>query len=608
MEAKDLVLLLAIPITLVTLIFYFSSSSITGAAIAQENQNNVIGIYSINPSFKAKFPYDLNDYEKVKESVDSIIKCAQEGNYVQSCVDSINNNDFEWLLGCDKGPEKVLYDLAEFYQDCFDSEDNDCICRKDMDISKEEITRYDLSKKEFRLVTTQDIDAKKISIKMIEPKIDLAYDVKTNGRSVWYPSLYIISYAEDKLIGINMFFTGQIQAERRALGPLKELILYKTEVNNLKVVDFVRQEGNKLFYPNNDVKELNNVRLCNLKPKNIYRFCATKKNSKIMAYDPIDGKVKERTLTIKFASYIPDSAPEPLNAVEVYEAPKAEKYVLVKWQKSPAKDISKYKIYFADSALNIFEKTPTEDLRKNPAVFSQEIGILSVEESDDLIIPNECEFDYQKRKCSFTTLNGAKAFIEKDKLYYFKSQDTYLYMLPVPEDSKAFDFSVTAIDKNNNEIDNIGPRQKLPVFKSAKSIDDLAPDSSMQSQATYDEQNKQVAFNLFTSVSKNIDGSKLEEKDFNNYKIYYRKYDKLGTDDERLIASAKLRDAKLNEIKPAQIIETKQDIIKVSIGSENPQNGNVFLFVIIATDSNGNPKEEQYKVKELGAVPNIVIS
>lgn len=605
MESKDLVLLLAIPAILVTLVFYISNPSITGAATAEQNQNNIIGTYSISPSFKAKFSYDLQDYLKIKNSFDEIIKCAQQ-NDIQSCTASANSNDFEWMLGCDNAQEKVLYDLAEFYQDCFDSADNDCVCRKNMDISKDEIMKYNLPKKEFRLAVSQDIPTNKVNIKFVKPKIDLSYDIKINGRSIWYPSLYIISYADDKLIGVNMFFTDELSGERRALGPLNELVLYKNEVNGIKSVDFVKQEGNSLIYPNNDIKKLSNIRACNLKPKNIYKFCVKKKNFKIMAYDNADGLIKERPLAIKFASYIPDNPPEPLKGLEVFDMPKAEKSVLIKWEKSSAKDIAKYKIYSTQQS-GLLER-PTEELKKDSNVFVHEIDVSATQiiELEDSIIPNDCEFDYQNKKCIFKTKDGAKTFIGSNKLYYSKKSNAYFYRLNVPED-KAYDFGATAIDRNGNEINNIEQKQKIPVIKGIKSIDDLPPDSSMQISANYDEQSNHILFNLLTSTTKNIDESKLEEKDFNGYKVYYKKYNKFTTMEEELITSDKLRDSKLNELKSAQVIESKQNLIKVDISSENPQKDNIFFFAIILTDINGNPKEDQFKVKELGAVPVKVV-
>jgi len=608
MEIKDLVLLLAIPITLVMILLYLGDSAITGAAVAQESKNKIIGTYSINPSFKAAFKYDLNDYSKIKSTFDAVLKCSQEGNELQSCIDSADKAGFEWSLGCDKGPEKVLYDLAELLQDCFDSDDSNCVCKKNMDISKDEILKYELPKKEFRIAVSQDIPLNKIIMQLSQPKSSLKYEVKLNGRSLWYPSLYVVSYADDSLIGINMFFTDELSGERKALGPLKEIVLYKNEMNGIKFIDFVKQENNNLVYPNNDVKKLDNVRPCNLKPKNIYRFCATKKDYKITAYDEMDGLVKERPLTIKFASYIPDLAPAPLTGLEVFDAPKAEKLVIVKWDKSLAKDVAKYKIYFTEKP-DLLDKTSTDQLRKDPEVFVDEIGLATAktEDLEDSIITNECEFDFQNKKCIFTTSNGEKKFIEKGKFYYIKSANSYLYMLPVKED-KAYDFGMTAVDSTNNELDNVGEKQKMPVSKSLNSIDDMPPDSSIKYLVNDAGQNI-YTLNIVNTNSKNIDDSILEVKDFGAYKVYYRKYAKLATLEEELIASDKLRDSKLNELKNAQVIESNQNLIKIDISLENPQTENAFQFIVIATDLNGNPKEDQFKVKELGAVPvKVVIS
>ena len=135
MEAKDFVLLMLIPIILISIVVYTDKNAvITGAVTSQDKQSNILGTYSVMPSFKAKYGYELNDYNKIKESLDNVFKCSEEGKDVQSCVDDVNanKNEFTLELDCDKGAEKVLYDFAEFLKDCFESEDNNCLCRKNM--------------------------------------------------------------------------------------------------------------------------------------------------------------------------------------------------------------------------------------------------------------------------------------------------------------------------------------------------------------------------------------------------------------------------------------------------------------------------------------------
>ena len=58
MESKDLVLLLMIPLLLVGLIVYTNNApQITGMATSQQEENNVIGYYSVMPSFNAAINY-----------------------------------------------------------------------------------------------------------------------------------------------------------------------------------------------------------------------------------------------------------------------------------------------------------------------------------------------------------------------------------------------------------------------------------------------------------------------------------------------------------------------------------------------------------------------
>ena len=80
-----------------------------------------------------------------------------------------------------------------------------------------------------------------------------------------------------------------------------------------------------------------------------------------MAYDKLDGQIKERNPVIKFASYVPDLPPKPLKNLEVFDRPKASKSILLKWDKSDEKDISKFRIYYADSNLKAFEKPVDEE-------------------------------------------------------------------------------------------------------------------------------------------------------------------------------------------------------------------------------------------------------
>lgn len=602
MEPKDLILLMLIPILLISIVVYTDRTpAITAAVTAQQKQSDVIGTYSIMPSFRAKINYDLNDYTIIKKSLDFISKCSESGGEIESCVKQAESVDgrFEWALGCDKGAEKVLYDFAEFYQDCFDSDDSNCLCRKNFDIPKEEIEKYRLytsGKKvaSYYLELNQDIPSQKIEIKLTDPA-KLAYSIKLNGRSVWYPKNYVVAYTKDRLYGLNTLFIDELSGTPFGFGPVKDIIIYKHEINGINAADFIKEVNSQFFYPNDVKIESDNLHDCELNPKNTAKFCVTKKGSKVMAYDKSDEQIKERDVTIKFASYVPNPPPPPLKNAEVYDKPKAEKSVLIKFGKSIDKDIAKYRVYYTEKQ-DAIGKTSTKDLRKN-GVNAIELNP-KISDAIDFDNAAECEFDYGNKKCYFSTIGGGKAPVENSKLYYSIAEGgTYIYGLNI-EDGKEYDFAVSAVDKSNNEIGNIGIKQKLPIIKSAKSVDDLAPDSGgIDASPNYDASSKEFTFNIRKYPAKNIDGSEL--KDFKNFKVYYKKYQDMN---EYNAGKSRINSLLLKDLKTANILGQTDSYIKASL-AEDAQAGNIFHFVAIAVDKSENPLNSEYKVMETGAKP-----
>mgnify|MGYP001587682153 CR=1 FL=1 len=311
METKDLVLLMLIPIILVSLVIYTDTGpAITGAVVNEPaKESNIIGTYSINPSFKAKEKYDLDDYNKIKELLDVIMSCAKQ-NSVEQCVAQINDNEFAWQLGCDKGAEKVLYDFAEFFQDCIDSEDNNCICTKNLELSSEKIKEYGLLNT-FDLILNEP-SQNKIKIEVLKSE-GLSYGINTNGLSGWIPSRYVLGYDSNGIPKLNLFFYDLSKGDDfKGPGPLTKLIIYKNNLNNINTIDFVKQENDNLKNPRDNIimdkdnkpVEVSKLPNCNIKPKNTYKLCVMQKNYKITAYDKLDGQVKERSPVVKFAAYI----------------------------------------------------------------------------------------------------------------------------------------------------------------------------------------------------------------------------------------------------------------------------------------------------------------
>lgn len=595
--------MMLVPAILIGLVLYTGSGvQITGFAAKEQKESNILGTYSINPSFKAKIDYSLDDYAKIKEQLDSIIQCSLEGKDIETCINEINAKDssLAWQLGCDKGAEKVLYDFAEFVQNCIDSDGSNCLCRKNMEISKDDLQGFLPPTNEYSFTVAEDTPLKKINIEL--PNSGISYGVDSKGISGWLPSRYSLGYSLGGFPTFNMFFSNKVPGEKPyTFGPTQQIVIYKNQLrNSIKSIDFVNKEEDALFYPNGDiVKEngkqvnANEIPKCQLRPKNIYRFCVTQNSYKVMAYDRLDGQIKERNPVIKFASYVPDLPPAPLKNLEAIDRPKAEKSVLLKWDKSDEKDIAKFRIYYSDSSLKAFEK-PIDDVRKNPNVAAKEIDAKAIEINAPFNLA-ECEFDFSNKKCLFP------AEIENNKLYYSSFSNEYVYSLNVPEDKKSYDFSVTAIDRNSNEIDNV--KSKAAV-KTVQSIDDLSPSSEnnvvLRPQQIYDTDSKKVTFNFGEEPLKNIDGALLA--DFSSYKVYYLKYNSL-TQEEKAKEIGKILDGKIKNLKFLASVNygQKGQPFFVDLSTTNPAGNNVYLFVIATTDINGNPKEEQYKPKEIGA-------
>ncbi len=618
MEIKDLVLLMLMPIMMVSLIAYVDTNPVaTGAATREQNDRNIIGTYSIMPSFKAKIDYDLGDYTKIKESLQSVMECTSQGKTIEKCVDDIQDNGFKWEIGCDSVEEKIIYDLVEFYQGCFDSEDTDCLCKKNMFSSKEQIEKYGFSNNKYELALTQDLQSKKIDVNMVYPRTDISSTVRLNDRSLWYPVRYLVAYSQEESVQIDMIFRDEIDPAieyKEAFSQNKDLTLYKNKVNGINYVDFVKLEGDDIIYPNQKKFKPGNLNECKIEPKNIFKFCVTKKNYKILAYDKSDSKVRERSLTIRFAAYIPVLPPPALTNVEIADRPKSEKSVLAKWEKSTNPDTAKYKIYYADSTLNAFDKSSLIDLNRNPDVHVKEIvlGNTQTIELKNGLILNGCEFDYKTKKCMFSTAGNEISQIEDNKLYYSTIPESYVYSLNLPEDEKNYDFAVTVVDKRNNEIDNVERDQKFKIIRLVKSIEDLPPDSGETEivlqgiKPIYEMSSKHFTFNFVKVPKKNLDGSDL--KDYNGLKVYYKKFDKAPSMEEKRSIINNILDSPLKDLKSADIIDQKELYLKVSLASEDLQPFNIIYFVVIASDKSNNPAPEQFKIKELGAyvIENVI--
>ena len=116
----------------------------------------------------------------------------------------------------------------------------------------------------------------------------------------------------------------------------------------------------------------------------------------------------------------------------------------------------------------------------------------------------------------------------------------------------------------------------------------------------YEPSSKKIRFNFGEKPTTNIDGTPLN--DFRDYLVYYVKYASLVTQQEKAIEHSKIINNKLKEAK--LLTKTNYEQISqpffVDLTATNPENGNVYFFIIAASDADNNPKEDKFKPKELG--------
>jgi len=588
-------------------LFYFNDDlNITGFAVKKEKIPEFYGTYSIKPSFKVNVDYDFEEYNKIIDDLKKISNCAKDGTPVETCIDELEKTDYGWELNCQEGVEKIFYDFVEFYQDCFNSEDNNCICKLNLDYSEEDIKKYNLIGK-YKLKLEQDYDQGIIKLRLEEPETDLEYDIKTNKIGNFNPFEYTIEYKKDKKGEAELMFKEELAGNSYSIMPIDALMLYKFDdrYSNKKqdeieffgedkdgkdkVISFSKEEKN--------VEDVKKLKECTIK-RNIHKFCVTNTKKQFYVFDKIKNKLELKNPVIKFAAYIEDLPPPVVENIEIRDKLIDDKSVIIKWDKSKADDVMAYNIYYAKSALNLFDGNKAlSEMKEELKIEKLSTAEIEAIEVDKLVL-NNCEFDFDKKGCVYTTGKPEGIILEKGKLYYFKEplKEYYLYALSV--DNEEHDFSVTAIDKNGNEIGNIEENEKLPVIKNKKSEDDLPINSKgIAKLVFYDD--KKFSFNYHHKTTfESIDGT--EANDFKQHNVYYYVADNLGTIKERKDMEKSVLNKPLSELTYLFDFEpelrTTRLIISPTLDTKKKE---TFFFVITAMDKNDNPKP-RITPKEVG--------
>ncbi|MBI2654709.1 hypothetical protein HYX02_07950 [Candidatus Woesearchaeota archaeon] len=622
MEAKDFVLLMLIPVILIGLVFYIDKNPVVTGAVshtAAQQPTTSLGTYSISPSFRVKIDYGIDEYEEMKKQVQGMINECKQQQDMEKCLKE--KSEAEWSCDKDKKakPEDVLHDFVDKFNECLDLKENGIVCRFSF-VERELSNRVFNIKLAVESITPDD---RLVRAELVESNKALAsaYLFQDN---VYYvtiyddPKLKLDKDSERKFANsaeIEVKFTGS-KPEIKASGKSEnqqtieftenaqnEVLLYKDKDGIAKFID---KAIKKSFLAEDPSKKTELPKIVDLPRIKGFVFCKESKY-KTNAYDAVDNAVKPRTIMHKFAITFKTVAPKPIENLEAYDGLKAENSVVLVWDNPKEISVKSYNVYYSKE--NFIDKK-IEDTRKEPNIYRKSV-LMQPAEIDDIDL-NDCAITQLNTPCKYAVYNNP---LEKDKLYYWKSKDKLIYVLSDArlEDGKESNFAVTALNEAREELDNdksisgnIYILTENRNYRKFIPVDDLVPSSKdlilVKLQQIYESASKKVTFNFGELPKNNVDGTQLN--DFRNYKVYYKKYQS-STQQEKAEIVKFIADSKLNSLKLIQDVNYEKPGMPffVDLTSTIPEKGNVYFFVIVASDTKDNPKEEQYSVNELGAVP-----
>ena len=623
MEAKDFVLLMMIPVILIGLVFYIDKNPVVTGAVshtAAQQPTASLGTYSISPSFRIKVDYGIDEYEEMKKQAQAMINECKQQSDMEKCLKE--KSEAEWSCDKDKKakPEDVFHDFVDKFNECISLKDNGVVCR--FSFGERELGNRIFNIKLAAESTTPD--DRLVRAELVENSKVLASAYLFQD-SVYYVAVYDDSTlnldkdSEKKLADsaeIEVKFVGNKpeikitgKAEKQTIefteNAQNEVLLYKDKDGIAKFID---KAIRKSFLAEDPSKKTELPKIVDLPRIKGFVFCKESKY-KANAYDIVDNAVKPRAIMHKFAITFKTVAPKPVENLEAYDGLKAENSAVLVWDKSKEISVKSFNVYYSKDS---FIDKKIEDARKEPSIYRKTV-LMQPAEIDDIDL-GDCSIMQLNSPCKYSIYNNP---LEKEKLYYWKAKDKLIYVLSDArlEDGREFNFAVIALNEAREEIDNdksiSGNIYILTENKNYRKfipVDDLAPSSEnivvFRLQQIYDASSKKVTFNFGGLPKTNVDGTQVN--DFKNYKIYYAKHSALSQQDKANIVNdiSKGR-LNANSLRFAETINYGQEGFPffVDLSSTNPQKGEAYFFVIVASDDKDNPKEDKYKVSELEAIP-----
>lgn len=473
--------------------YYRAWGGIISTSVISGVMGERIGTHYVKPSFNQDINYNLNSFIDIQNIVKNrIVSVCSSYEDIKECVEEqigeLNNQPgYKYSLNCDESHEKIFYDFVENYQDCFESQDDDCVCSFSYDFDG----NYNLDG-DYK-IKLEGVDGETV-IALTEPPYNY---VEVFENRLIENIEFLFGYKDNKL--------EKLEGDRRGFNWAydKEIKLYKS--------------NNQLFFINpKEYSDYEGKRECKLNKKN-FKFCV-ETGERFLVYDEVMDKTDVRPIQIKFAFYFRDTLPPPpLEKVEVIAQEYADKSLVVRWEESSAKDTNRYRIYHSKDD---FSLEPMDWIRENVPY----IELNTEDQNDEFgeIIswtpecnPQDgyCRFYYEGEKTNAPLADGI--------LYYLDNSERYFYVLRLEEEG-TYNVVVTAVDVDGNEIDNENPEQKIKLYDNmhyAEAKDRLAPGLVTPNAFKIGEGADQKIKITWHEPVFDIDGSALDVVEY--YAIYY---------------------------------------------------------------------------------------
>ena len=516
MEIKDFVLLVAIPILLIGIVYYADKSNfITGAAAAAKVEDNILGFYSVMPSFKAKIGYNIEEeYKKVKSDVQKLIDECSNSEDMEKCVKA---KAAEKGMACADNNQmfSILTDFIDIFNECSNIAEDNVVCKFNLDAknyinTQKSIRSFNIELSDWYYGKTKvelKEDGKVVAAKFIS--LDGLYSIdfdKRNSADRRLSSVTIQINYKDGISSVEKIF-GMSEDAKQQIDLAKSFLFYRSN----KMVKFIEFPYESSF----SVPSLPANKIVILPITKGAKLCV-KSGRQVIAYDSADGLVKQRDIIYRLAVTFPKSVPKPIENLKIYDSKKAEKSIIIVWDNPKQDDIISYSVYYSKKE---FINDKIEDIKNNAEVRKvsiesdnfKEINIINLERCTNPDAP-----------CKYEAYDNT---LEKEKLYYWKEKNKFIYVLKGIEDDVEYNIAATAVN-DEGEISNDksikGNTYVLSLngnYAKATSIDDLAPGKVTELKPAPTPEGKIKL--TWKKPLKNLDGT--DNNDLAAFNIYFKK-------------------------------------------------------------------------------------